>query len=71
MSEFRYYRRISLAEARPYEPGEKLPPHISISSTDLENGSPKEGDMIARNPNNHDDQWLIAAEYFAVNFEPL
>ena len=28
-------------------------------------------DMIARNPKNHDDQWLVAAAYFADNFEPL
>jgi len=27
--------------------------------------------MIARNPKNHDDQWLIAADYFADNFEPV
>ena len=34
-------------------------------------GSPKEGDMIARNPKNHADQWLVAAQYFADNFEPV
>jgi hypothetical protein len=28
------------------------------------------GDMIARNPKNHADQWLVSAEYFADNFEP-
>jgi hypothetical protein len=27
--------------------------------------------MIARNPKNHDDQWLVAAKYFADNFEPV
>jgi hypothetical protein len=26
--------------------------------------------MIARNPKNHADQWLVAAKYFADNFEP-
>ena len=26
--------------------------------------------QIARNPKNHDDQWLVAAKYFADNFEP-
>jgi hypothetical protein len=25
--------------------------------------------MIARNPKNHDDQWLVAAQYFSDNFE--
>lgn len=44
---------------------------ISISKEDLINGSPKIGDMIARNPKNHNDQWLVAKEYFEDNFEPL
>jgi len=44
---------------------------ISISAPDKEAGSPKAGDMIARNPKNHDDMWLVAAQYFADNFEPL
>ena len=42
---------------------------ISISKEDLDAGSPKDGDMIARNPENHDDQWLVAAQYFKDNFE--
>lgn len=41
---------------------------VSISKTDLENGSPKGGDMIARNPKNHNDQWLVAKDYFKENF---
>lgn len=44
---------------------------ISISDADLKAGSPKIGDMIARNPKNHLDQWLIAKEYFEDNFEPI
>jgi hypothetical protein len=28
------------------------------------------GDMIARNPKNHSDQWLVAKQYFEDNFEP-
>jgi hypothetical protein len=27
--------------------------------------------MIARNPDHHDDQWLISEEYFEANFERL
>jgi len=34
----------------------------------MNTGSPKEGDMIARNPANHKDQWLVAAKYFKENF---
>ena len=42
---------------------------VSISSVDKENGSPKIGDMIARNPKDHNDQWLVAEQYFKDNFE--
>ena len=41
---------------------------VSVSPVDRDAGSPKTGDMIARNPINHDDKWLIAADYFAAKF---
>ncbi len=65
---FKQYRRKQIAELRPYEPGEALE-GVSISVPDIKAGSPKVGDMIARNPKNHADQWLVAAKYFADNFE--
>lgn len=54
----------------PSEDGDPIDeqPSISISNEDLKNGSPKIGDMIARNPENHDDQWLVAKDYFQANF---
>jgi len=64
MSEFKQYRRKSVSEMRPYVPGEILDDKVSISEADLKAGSPKAGDMIARNPNNHEDQWLVAKVYF-------
>lgn len=70
MSAFTKYRRKQTAELRPYQSGEALD-GVSISAPDKEAGSPKPGDMIARNPKNHCDQWLVAAQYFADNFEPL
>ena len=42
-----------------------------VSDVSGDAGSPKVGDMIARNPKNHDDKWLVAAVYFADNFEPV
>jgi hypothetical protein len=42
---------------------------VSISEADRVKGSPKIGDMIARNPKNHLDQWLVAKQYFEDNFE--
>lgn len=68
---FKRYKRKQIAELRPYIPGEILSERVSISAGDRENGSPKEGDMIARNPANHDDQWLVAKDYFEANFEPI
>lgn len=83
MSEFKQYRRTQIAEMRPvtendvkhYEAGDSIPAtfqfNVSISGSDLKNGSPKIGDMIARNPKNHNDQWLVAKQYFEDNFEPI
>jgi len=70
MSEFKQYRRKQIGELRPYIPGEDVF-HVSISAEDEKRGAPKDGDMIARNPKNHKDQWLVAAAYFADNFEPI
>jgi hypothetical protein len=44
---------------------------ISVGAVDAAAGSPKSGDMIARNPANHAEQWLVAAAYFVANFEPV
>ncbi len=83
MKEFKKFRRTQIAEMRPVEQididvennQDKIPEYwqsrISISQADRENGSPKIGDMIARNTDNHDDKWLVAEKYFKDNFEPL
>ena len=70
MNDFTQYRRKQIAELRPYVDGEDVT-GVSISPEDTKAGSPKAGDMIARNPKNHADQWLVAAQYFADNFEPV
>jgi len=71
MSEFKKYRRKGFSEMRAYVEGEELNELVSISEADLKNGSPKLGDMIARNPKNHDDQWLVAKAYFEENLEEV
>ncbi len=71
MSEFKEYRRKQIAELRPFEEGEKLSDAVSVSQADKDAGSPKVGDMIARNPKNYNDQWLVAKQYFEDNFEPI
>jgi hypothetical protein len=83
---FKKYRRKQISELRPitekdilsFEQNqcirystENASLTVSISPTDLLNGSPKIGDMIARNPKNHSDQWLVAQQYFKDNFEDV
>lgn len=70
MIHFKQYRSKQIAELRPWQPGDDMS-HVSVSATDRKAGSPKAGDMIARNPKNYGDQWLVAAQYFADNFEPI
>lgn len=83
MSEFKNYKRSQIAEIREvtqedvdqYTSKDYISVFgwqhvVSISSVDKESGSPKIGDMIARNPKNHKDQWLIVEQYFKDNFEP-
>lgn len=80
--QFKQYRRKELAELRPVTQvdiewynaknvPEKWEMKLSVSKADRDNGSPKIGDMIARNPKNHYDQWLVAKEYFENNFEEV
>lgn len=75
MSKFKQYRRTQIAEMRPVNPDETLATleyaGVSVSNSDVKNGSPKPGDMIARNPKSHEDQWLVAKQYFEDNFEEL
>jgi hypothetical protein len=68
---FRKYKRSNIAEMREYLEGEELPSKVSISQADKDAGSPKVGDMIARNPNNHEDMWLVAEKYFKDNFKSI
>lgn len=70
MSEFKKYRRSAIAEMADWHPGFDVD-GVSISKADLASGSPKLGDKIARNPKDHSDKWLVAAAYFADNFEPV
>lgn len=66
---FKQYRRSQIAEMADWHEGFDMS-RVSVSAPDAEAGSPKAGDKIAHNPKNHDDRWLVAAAYFADNFEP-
>lgn len=70
-SEFIQYRRKQIpTEMRPYHVGESLK-GVELSAWTRKAIPPKEGDMIARNPNNHSHQWLVSAEDFADDFEEI
>ena len=85
MSDFKEYKRTQIAEMRPvtewdikaYQVDKEIylirdtEFKVSISDADRANGSPKIGDMVARNLNNHNDQWLVAEQYFEDNFEEI
>jgi hypothetical protein len=62
---WKQYKRKGLSEMRPYVKGEDLS-KISVSGTD--NPETDMG-MIARNPENHEDQWYVARKYFEDNLE--
>ena len=67
--EFAQYRRVTLAELRPYAPGEDLGA-VSVGDNCAAAGGPVAGDWIARDPYNHADQWIVLASYFVEHFTP-
>lgn len=68
MAEYKQYSRKGLSEMTPYVEGMDLT-EVSISKEDVNAGSPRIGDMIARNPMNHADKWLVSEQYFNDNLE--
>lgn len=61
---FEEYKRTNVAEMRHYVAGEDMN-NISVSHTD---DPINDMGMIARNPDNHADQWYVARKYFEDNF---
>ena len=70
MSKWKKYRRINVAEMRPFVLGEDLT-GISVSGADAEEVVTTGGGMVARNPANRADQWYVAEDYFRANFAAL
>lgn len=68
---YQYYRKKGAVLMRPFEAGETIGEHVSISQADRDAGSPKVGDMIARNPDDAFDEWLVAQAYYEKNYEPV
>ncbi len=59
------FRKKQLATMRPYVPGEDLT-GISVNKED----TPELGGMVARNEDNHEDQWYVGKAFFEKNYEP-
>jgi len=62
------YRKKQLQPMEPWTPQTDMD-GVSVSDADKADGSPKQGDMIAVNPTNHEDRWLVASDFFAANYE--
>lgn len=60
------FQRSGVIEMRPYVEGESLD-GISVSEQD----TPAHGGMIARNPDNHVDQWYVAADYYMSRYSVM
>lgn len=63
------YRKKQLQPMEPWAPDTDMT-GVSVSEADRKAGSPQDGDMIAVNPQNGEDRWLVAADFFAANYEP-
>jgi len=63
----KYYRKKELQPLFPWTPDFPMD-LVSISEADKEDGSPKKGDMLAYNPKDPTDYWLVAEEFFNVNY---
>lgn len=64
---WRKYQNKQLIEMIPWTPSFDVT-NVSISQHDYLNGSPKQGDFIARIPDNS-GMWLIAAQYHKDNYQ--
>ena len=63
-----FYRKKALQELIPWT--KDLPMDlVSVSEADKANGSPKKGDMVAMNPKDATDMWLVGEEFFKENYE--
>jgi hypothetical protein len=62
------YRKKRLQEMFCWRPDIKQDT-LSISEADLAKGCPKVGDMVAVNPNDPSDYWLVEEQFFKDNYE--
>lgn len=61
------YRKKGVTPMEPWTPEVDME-GVSVAEEDKVAGSPREGDMIATNPDNPADRWLVAKAYFEKNY---
>lgn len=65
------YRKKQMIEVERWSPGIDME-GVSVSDADKANGSPKTGDVIARNSDGDPkDRWLISQATFERTYEPF
>ncbi len=64
------YIKKQVQPMMPWEPDMSMA-LVSISEADKNNGSPRLGDMIAVNPADATDMWLVAEKFFSENYEEV
>ena len=62
------YMKTALTEMEPWTSAHDMST-ISVSPEDAGNGHPKDGGMVARDPNNPTDRWYINEEFFLKNYK--
>lgn len=63
----KYYMKKQLQPMMPWNKDMSME-SVSISDADKGDGSPRDGDMIASNPNDQSDMWLVAEKFFNENY---
>ena len=61
------YRKKHLQKLEPWTENTNME-LVSVSAADKLSGSPKKGDMIASNPLDDKDLWLVGEKYFKENY---
>lgn len=68
--EYKWYKKFQLVKMTPWKPGFDMN-GVSVSEADQRNGSPHLGDMIAVNPVDSTDCYLVSHEYFQSHYEEV
>ncbi len=64
------YRKKGTTPMEPWTPTSDME-GVSIGANDQLTGSPMPGDMLAHNPTDPTDRWLVARAFFEENYEPV